>query len=191
MQRILVCTALLAGSLFAAEPGTRILIAYHSQTGNTARMAKALSEGAAGVAGVEVILKKTSEVTAGDMKGANGILLGSPVHMHSLSIESMQFLARLTTGLGKDMGEGRTAGVFCTGGAESLGKEMARLEAIAAFLELRFVVIGGLEAEVWGNLGPEATTGDANHPVLTEKALATARRSGERFARLTRQFQAK
>ncbi len=191
MSKILVCIALLAGRSFAAEPATRILIAYNSQTGNTAKMAKALSEGAAGVAGAEIILKKAGDVTTEDIKGASGILLGSPVHMHNLSIESLQFLARLPAALGKNMGEGRTAGVFCTGGGVSLGKEMTRLEAIATFLELRFVIVGGLEAEGWGNLGPEATTGKPDHPGLSEKDLVQARRSGERFARLTRQLQGK
>ncbi len=191
MRKIALCSALLAGSLFAAPPTTRILIAYHSQTGNTAKMAKALSEGAAGVAGTAVVLKKVGEVTPEDIKGANGILLGSPVHNHNISIEAMQFLGSVLAALGKGMGEGRTAGVFCTGGGVSLGKEMARLAAISTFLELRFVIIGGLEAEGWGNLGPEATTGDPDHPGLSEKDLDKARRSGERFARLTRQFQAK
>ena len=191
MRKILVCAALAAASLSAAEPVTRILIAYHSQTGNTARMAKAISDGAASVAGAEVVLKKVTDVTPEDVKRANGIVLGSPVHMHSLSVESMQFIGRLANILGQDGGEGRTAGVFCTGGGVSLGKEMARLEAIAAFLEMHFVIIGGVEADGWGNLGPEATTGDPAHPNLSEKDLATARRAGARFARLTRQFQAK
>jgi NAD(P)H dehydrogenase (quinone) len=182
---------LLAARLFGAEPATHILIAYHSPTGNTAKMAKALSEGAAGVTGTEVILKEIGKVTLDDIKGANGILLGSPVHMHNLSVESMQFLGRLPAALGKNMGEGRTAGVFCTGGGISLGKELARLEAIATLLELRFVIVGGLEEEDWGNLGPEATTGDPKQPGLSERDLAKARRAGERFARLTRQFQAK
>ena len=36
----------------------KILIVYHSQTGNTEKMAHAVAEGAHGIEGVEVILKK-------------------------------------------------------------------------------------------------------------------------------------
>ncbi len=185
MSKILLCTALLSGSLLAAEPTTHILIAYYSQTGNTERMARDLSEGAMTVAGTDVTLKKIAEVKGEDIKNANGVLVGSPVHMHNISIEALQFLGRLGPG------DGRTAGVFCTAGHSSLGKEMARLEAIATLLEMRFVIIGGVEEGGFGNLGPEATTGDANHPTLNDTDLANARRSGERFARLTKQFQAK
>lgn len=190
MPKLLACAALVATTLFAAEP-TRILIAYYSQTGNTAKMAKTIRDGAAAVSGAEIVLKPLADVSDNDIKTANGILLGSPVHMHNISVESMQFLERVTKVLGKEMGEGRTAGVFCTGGGESLGKEMTRMEAIATFLELKFVVIGGLEPDDWGNLGPQGTTLDPDRPGLSEKELAAARRSGERFARLTKQFRAK
>lgn len=192
MRKIGLCLFVLAAALSGAEPATRILIAFHSDTGNTAKMAKALSEGASGVAGVEVVMKKTGEVTPEDIKADKGILLGSPVHMHNLSIEALQFLNRIPAALGPGMGEGRMAGVFCTGGAASLGKEMARMEAIATFLEMRFVIAGGLEAAGdYGNLGAEATTMNPDHAGVSDKDLASARRVGERFARLTKQFQTK
>jgi NAD(P)H dehydrogenase (quinone) len=41
----------------------KILIVYHSQTGNTQKMAHAVAEGARGIEGVDVILKKAADAT--------------------------------------------------------------------------------------------------------------------------------
>jgi multimeric flavodoxin WrbA len=119
-------------------------------------------------------------------------LLGTPVHWGNLSAESKRFLDRTGEVLGKTskmLGEGRTAGVFCTAGSISNGQEMARLAAIAAFLDTRFMVIGGVNDEGFGSLGPQAVTG-GSPPGVNDRDRAEARRFGERFARLTRQFRA-
>jgi NAD(P)H dehydrogenase (quinone) len=58
----LACTLLMAAAAGAASPA-RILIAYHSRTGNTEKMAVAVREGAASVAGVEIVLRKVAEVS--------------------------------------------------------------------------------------------------------------------------------
>jgi hypothetical protein len=84
--------------------------------------------------------------------------------------------------------EGRTAGAFCTGGGAAMGKEMARLTILNAFLTMRFVVVGGIEGEGFGTLGPEATTPDPKSAITADEKT-TARASGERFARLTKQIQ--
>jgi len=111
------------------------------------------------------------------------------VHWSNLSVETKRFLDRAGDALwkAKTTGEGRTAGAFCTGGAPAMGKEMARLSILSAFLVMRFVVIGGVEAGGYGTLGPEATTGPPDAGV-SEKELEEARRFGERFARLTVQL---
>ena len=69
----------------AAAPPLRIMIAYHSQTGNTAKMAAAVREGAASVEGVEVLLRATSEASTEDIVKSDGIVLGTPVHWGNLS----------------------------------------------------------------------------------------------------------
>jgi hypothetical protein len=66
---------------------------------------------------------------------------------------------------------------------------MARLAAIAAFLDMRFMVIGGVNDEGFGSLGPQAVTG-GSPPGVNDRDRAEARRFGERFGRLTRQFRA-
>jgi NAD(P)H dehydrogenase (quinone) len=168
VKRLALAALLIAEAGTAALP-VRILIAYHSQTGNTAKLAA------------------TEDIVQSD-----GILLGTPVHWGNLSAESKRFLDRTGEVLGKTskmLGEGRTAGVFCTAGSISNGQEMARLAAIAAFLDMRFMVIGGVNDEGFGSLGPQAVTG-GSPPGVNDRDRAEARRFGERFARLTRQFRA-
>ena len=181
---------LLAAAAAGAAPPVRILIAYHSRTGNTEKMAVAVREGAASGAGVEAILRKVAEVTSDDIVKADGIVLGTPVEWGSLSAESKRFIDRVGEVLGKagaTYGEGRTAAVFCTGGGPSNGQEMARMSAIAGFLAMRFVIVGGVNEEGFGSLGPQAVTA-GKPPGVNDLDRAEARRFGERFARITRQL---
>jgi NAD(P)H dehydrogenase (quinone) len=191
LPRILAC-ALLTAAAAGAAPAARILIAYHSRTGNTEKMAGAVREGAASVAGVEIVLRKVADATADDIVKADGIVLGTPVEWGNLSAEAKRFLDRVGEALGKagvTYGEGRTAAVFCTAGSPSNGQEMARMSAIAAFLAMRFVIVGGVNQEGFGSLGPQAVAG-AKPPGVSEGDRADARRFGERFARLTLQWRA-
>lgn len=57
---------------------------------------------------------------------------------------------------------------------------------ISSLLAMRLFIIGGVDAESFGTLGPQATTGTAD-PGVSDKELEEARHFGERFARLTRQ----
>ncbi len=188
-QLRLLCAGL-GGVAAGAEPPLHILIAYHSETGNTEKLAAAVRDGVGSVSGVQALLRKVAEVRPEDITRADGIILGTPVHWATLSAESKRFLDRVGEVLGKSgktFGEGRTAGVFCTGGNVSNGQEMARLTAIAAFLAMRFLIIGGVNDEGFGSLGPQAVTA-GSPPGINDRDRAEARRFGERFARLTVQF---
>jgi NAD(P)H dehydrogenase (quinone) len=176
----------------AAEPDDpiQILVAYHSETGNTEALAGLVRDGVASVEGVEARLRRLEAVTDDDILQAEGILLGTPVHWSTVSVETRVFLDRVGGVLmqaGALEREGRTAGAFCTGGGVAMGKEMARLTILNSFLTMRFVVVGGVEGEGFGTLGPEATTPDPKTPMTAEEK-ASAQASGERFARLTRQI---
>lgn len=188
---VLAASAMLAAGAHAdiassEEPAkTVILVAYHSETGNTEALAEAIAEGAAKVPGVEAILRNVALVKDEDISRADGILVGTPVYWASLHARVKDFLDRVGAVLDQENhGEGRAAGAFCTAGAPSSGKELARLSILAAFLNMRFVVVGGIEPDGFGNLGAEATTGP-DDPGLSDAELEKARRSGERFARIT------
>jgi NAD(P)H dehydrogenase (quinone) len=181
-----------AASTGAAETDvpTRILIVFHSETSNTEALAGLVAEGMASVGGVEARLRPLGAVSDAEILQADGILVGTPVHWSTVSVETRSFLDRVGALLLKEgvlEREGRTAGAFCTGGGAAMGKEMARLTILNAFLTMRFVVIGGVEGDGFGTLGPEATTPDPKGPMTPEEKDA-ARASGERFARLTLQI---
>ena len=56
---------------------TKILIVYHSQSGNTAILAKAVKQGAA-AAGAQVILRKAADATLADLLSSDGYCFGTP-----------------------------------------------------------------------------------------------------------------
>ena len=63
----------------------KILIVYHSQTGNTQKMAHAVAEGARGIEGVDVILKKAADATLEDLLTTDGFALGTPENFGYMS----------------------------------------------------------------------------------------------------------
>jgi multimeric flavodoxin WrbA len=62
-----------------------ILIVYHSQGGNTQRMAEAVAEGARTIEGAVVTVKRAGEATAEDLIAADGIALGTPEYFGTFS----------------------------------------------------------------------------------------------------------
>ena len=63
----------------------KILIIYHSQTGNTKKMADAIAGGARSIEGVEVILKRASDATTEDLLSADGLAIGTPENFGYMS----------------------------------------------------------------------------------------------------------
>jgi flavorubredoxin len=73
----------------------KLLVVYATRTGNTALIAKAVSEGAES-AGAEVILKEACYVRIEDASPVDGLIVGSPTYYHDM-IESVRgFLTALT-----------------------------------------------------------------------------------------------
>jgi len=55
-----------------------ILVIYHTQSGNTQKMAEAVAAGAASVKDTKVVLKKAKDATIEDLILCDGIAIGSP-----------------------------------------------------------------------------------------------------------------
>ena len=55
---------------------SKVLILYHSQSGNTESMAKAVQEGAAS-AGADAILKKAADADADDLMSCDAVVMGT------------------------------------------------------------------------------------------------------------------
>ena len=81
----LVAQILIAQTLLAQKKEVKVLIVYYSGTGNTEKMAMAVSEGAKKVSDVTVVTKKVSEVAKEDLTSADGIILGSPTYYANIA----------------------------------------------------------------------------------------------------------
>ncbi len=64
---------------------SRILIVYHTQTGNTGKMAQAVAEGAGSIENTIVTLKKAGEATLEDLISADGLAIGTPENFGYMS----------------------------------------------------------------------------------------------------------
>jgi len=62
-----------------------ILIVYHSQSGNTQKMAEAVVKGAREIEGVTVLLKKALNTGEEDLLECDGLVLGSPEYFGYMS----------------------------------------------------------------------------------------------------------
>jgi len=76
----------------------KILIVYHSQSGNTQKMAQAVAEGAKSIEGVEVILKKAADATLEDLLTADGLAIGTPENFGYMSGMVKDFFDRTYVG---------------------------------------------------------------------------------------------
>ena len=74
----------------------RLLIVYHSQTGNTKALAEAARQGATDplIEGVDVRLKTVAEAGPEDLLAAQGLLLGTPENFGYMSGGMKDFLDR-------------------------------------------------------------------------------------------------
>jgi multimeric flavodoxin WrbA len=62
-----------------------LLIVYHTQGGNTQKMAEAVAAGARDLEGVQVMLKKAWETTESNLKDCDGLIIGSPEYFGSMA----------------------------------------------------------------------------------------------------------
>jgi multimeric flavodoxin WrbA len=76
----------------------KLLVIYHSGSGNSEAMAKAFCEGASS-AGATITLKKAADATGDDLLGCDAAAFGSPVHFGYMSGALKDFFDRafLTT----------------------------------------------------------------------------------------------
>jgi NAD(P)H dehydrogenase (quinone) len=117
---------LLANSPTRAADSTSavtVLIAYHSVSGNTEKMAQGISEGVKAVSGTKVTLKKVGDVVSEDLLLSDAVIVGSPVYVGNMSGEVKTFFDNWGRKFGLGTGTGKmrnkVGGAFATGGGVS------------------------------------------------------------------------
>lgn len=73
---------------------SKVLVVYHSMSGNTRQMAEAVADGARSVSGTEVIIKAGLEATIDDLLECAGVALGSPDYFSDMAGGMKDFFAR-------------------------------------------------------------------------------------------------
>lgn len=113
----------------------KMVVIYHSQTGNTEEMARAVAEGASYVSGTEVSIKKASEASLDDLLGCDAVAFGSPEYFGYMAGALKDFFDRnLARSAGK--AANKPYGAFCSTG---MGGNMAMqsIDLCAAAFQLK------------------------------------------------------
>jgi NAD(P)H dehydrogenase (quinone) len=179
---VLAAVLLLADSPTQAADSTSsvtVLIAYHSVSGSTEKMAQGVAEGAKAVSATKVLLKRVGEVSTDDLLSSDAVIVGSPVYFGNMSGEVKTFFDNwlLKFGVFRDFKmRNKVGGAFATGASVSNGKELTMLAILEAMLVNQMIVVGG-----GGAFGASATTGPES-PGIDDKELAAARDLGKRVA---------
>jgi NAD(P)H dehydrogenase (quinone) len=157
----------------------KVLVTYHSLTGNTERMAEAVVEGAKSVPNTTVVLKRVGQVTAEDLFSSDAVIVGSPVYWSNMSGEVKTFLDNWQFKFGvfpEFKMKNKVGAAFATGGQISSGKEVTMLTILAAMLGNQMIVVSG-----GGAFGASATT-EGDSLGIDKKELADAQALGRRVA---------
>ncbi len=176
----LCCLALVVFSQpVRAEQGVKVLVAYHSVSGHTETMARAVAEGARAVPGTRVHVERVGQVTADTLFSADALVVGSPVYWANMAGEVKTFFDNWQFKFGvwpEFRMRNKVGAAFTTGGQVSGGKEVTMLTILAAMLGNQMIVVSG-----GGAFGASATT-EGESPGINEQELADARALGRRVA---------
>lgn len=108
----------------------KVLIVYDSRSGNTEKMAHAVSEGV-GEEGVDVEVKRVDEASVDELPGVDGLILGSPVYYGLPTAKIKEFIDDSVKYHGNL--DGKVGGAFASSGGTHTGAEttvMALNEAL-------------------------------------------------------------
>jgi len=174
--------------LFVVQPAMaqKILIVFHSDTGNTEQMAQSVAEGSRSVEGVEVVLLSVDDVTADQLIEADAIIVGSPVYNANVTPEISAFIASWPFD-GQPLKD-KIGAAFVTAGGISAGEEILQMNILQSMLVFGMIVVGGPD---WTQpFGASAITGeppfDVNEPEdISEQFNQKGFLLGERVARVT------
>ncbi|MDH4187927.1 MAG: NAD(P)H-dependent oxidoreductase [Nitrospira sp.] len=178
-----------SGEILADEPAqaVKVLVTYHSLSGNTERMAEAVAEGAKSLPGTDVLLKRVGQVTADELFSADAVVVGSPVYWSNMSGEVKTFFDNWQFKFGvfpEFKMKNKVGAAFATGGQISSGKEVTMLTILAAMLGNQMIVVSG-----GGAFGASATT-EGDSPGIDNNELADAKALGRRVAEVAKLLKA-
>ncbi len=119
----------------------KILVLYHSNTGNTQRMAELVAQGAAEHPETEVRLKDISIADHHDLQWCDGIALGSPTNYGTVSWQMKQWWDQQPI---ENWGQrdGKIGCVFSNAGAWGGGQDWTCMTLLSILMNYGFLVFG-------------------------------------------------
>ncbi len=119
----------------------RILVLYDSASGNVAKMAALVGEGAARIPETEVRLRSLDEATADDVLWCDGLAVGSPTNMGLLSWKMKRFWDDTMRPHWMRI-DGKIACAFSSAGGWGGGMELACQSLLTVLMNFGFLVFG-------------------------------------------------
>jgi NAD(P)H dehydrogenase (quinone) len=172
----------------------KAIIIYHSVHGHTKKLATAIGEGAAGVDGTSVTVRRVEDSAPEDLLSADVVFWGSPTYFGLLTTAMKQFIDD-TIGLFRTGSLADKVGsVFTSSGAIHGDQEFALWSLVVPMIQHGMIIVG-LEPQEPANdrfgyhFGVGATSqhhGADERP--DEAELAVARAMGRRATLVARQF---
>jgi NAD(P)H dehydrogenase (quinone) len=118
-----------------------ILVLYDSKSGNVAKMAALVAEGARGISDTEVRLKSIDEAAAADVLWCDGIAVGSPTNMGILSWKMKRFWDETMNEHWMEV-DGKIGCAFSSAGGWGGGMELACQSILTVLMNFGFLVFG-------------------------------------------------
>jgi NAD(P)H dehydrogenase (quinone) len=119
----------------------KVLVMYDSASGNTAKMAGLVAEGAAAIPGIEVRLRHLEQATPEDVLWCDGLALGSPTNMGLLSWKMKRFWDGQMAPFWMKV-DGKVGCAFSSSGGWGGGTELACQSLLTVLLNFGFLVFG-------------------------------------------------
>jgi len=189
-----------------AQDQIKILVLYHSNTGNTYKMARAVARGIEKQINTKAVIKQVlgskaindSIVTVEELPLYDGIAFGSPVYFGNISTEMHQFLAQTISLWDTQELAGKPATVFMAAGSGA-GREMAII-SFWSMLASHGMILVPMGMQGGSKINKNIPQGNTPYGVTTltnqlgenrpsESELKLAELQGELLARIARKMQ--
>lgn len=118
----------------------QVLVLYHSHTGNTETLAKAVAEGVQQVDGVDCLVRTAADVKQSEFAASDGIVAGSPVYFGTMAAELKAVFDKFIHV--RSQMEGKVGAAFATSADATGGKETTIMSILQALLIYGMVVAG-------------------------------------------------
>lgn len=119
----------------------KILILFDSKSGNVARMAELVAEGARSIPDTEVRIRSVTDATAEDVLWCDGLAVGSPTNMGILSWRMKRFWDETMREHWMAV-DGKIACAFSSAGGWGGGMELACQSILTVLMNFGFLVFG-------------------------------------------------